>query len=177
MAETFSPASHSTVREGAIAGAIGAAVIAIWYFIFDVLAGQPLFTPNAIADRIFGGEASDAGGLGIIAVVTIIHGAVFMLAGMALTAMVHLASRHIEWRMGVLLAFVIGTAFFAGLGYAAGIRDGQQLIPHWKVLGGSVLGIASIVTFLWRTHPRFARSFSEVPLGDETDSVPHAPNR
>jgi hypothetical protein len=177
MADTLSPGSHSTVREGAIAGAIGAAVIAIWYFIFDVLAGQPLFTPNAIADRMFGGEASDAGGLGIVAVVTIIHGAVFMLAGMALTAMVHLASRHIEWRMGVLLAFVIGAGFFAGLGYAAGIRDGQQVIPHWKVLGGAVLGIASIVTFLWRTHPRFVRSFAEVPLGDETDSVPHAPNR
>ena len=177
MADTLSPATHSTVREGAIAGAIVAAVIAIWYFIFDVLAGQPLFTPNAIAARMFGGEASDAGGLGIVAVVTIIHGAVFMLAGMALTAMVHLASRHIEWRMGVLLAFVIGAGFFAGLGYAAAIRDGQQLIPHWKVLGGALLGIASIVTFLWRTHPRFVRSFAEVPLGDETDSVPHAPNR
>ncbi|HEU5049977.1 MAG TPA: hypothetical protein VFU00_06605 [Gemmatimonadales bacterium] len=168
--------SHSSIREGVTAGAIGAAVIAIWYFIFDVLGGRPLYTPNAIADRLFGAESGGAGGIGIISVVTIVHFAVFMVAGTALTAMVHLASRHLEWRMGVLLAFVIGAGFFAGLGYAAGLRDGAA-VPHWKVLGGAVLSIASIVIYLWRTHPRFAHSFSEVPLGDETDSVPHAPNR
>ncbi|HEX6645259.1 MAG TPA: hypothetical protein VF037_11290 [Gemmatimonadales bacterium] len=171
------PESHSALREGAIAGAIGAAVIAFWYFVFDMIDGRALYTPNLIADRVFGGSASDAGGLGIIAAVTVIHFAVFMLSGTALTAMVHLASRHIEWRMGVLLAFVIGCGFFMGLGYAAGIRDGQALIPHWKVIGGAVLAIAAMVAYLWRTHPQFARSFAEVPLGDETDSVPHAPHR
>lgn len=164
--------THSTVREGAIAGAIGAAVIALWYFIFDLLDGRPMYTPNAIADRVFGLETGGAGSVGIIAVVTIIHFAAFMVAGTALTAMVHLASKHIEWRMGVLLAFVIGAGFFAGLGYAAGLQEGNT-IPHWKVLGGAVASISSIVAYLWRTHPRFVRSFSEVPLGDETDSVPH----
>jgi hypothetical protein len=168
--------SHSNMREGAIAGAIGAAILAIWYFIFDLLGGQLLDTPNRIARTLFGPGSTDAGGLGTIAVVTIVHFAVFMAAGVALTALVHLATRHIAWRMGVLLAFVIGLGFFTGLGYAAGLRDGAP-VPTWKALGGSLIAIFAMGMYLWRSHPAFARSFAEVPLGDETDSVPHAPER
>ena len=165
---------HSSVREGAIAGVIGAAVIAIWYFILDAAAGQMLATPTAIARSLFGTGSSDAGDVGTIALVTIVHGTVFVLAGIALTFMVHLAMRDIAWRMGVLLAIVVGGGFFFGLGYAAGLREGAP-VPIWKALGGGLLAIISMVIYLWRTHPTLARSFADVPLGDETDSVPHAP--
>jgi len=168
--------SHSTIREGAIAGAIGAAVIAIWYFILDILAGRPLYTPNRIAEHLFGVGSSDAGNLGIIAVVTIVHFTFFAVAGVVLTALVHLASKHIAWRMGVLLAFVIGLGFFTGLGYAAGI-NAPQPVPFWKALGGGLVGILAMGIYLWNGHPALVRSFAEVPLGDETDSVPHAPER
>ena len=168
--------SHSTVREGAIAGALGAAVIAVWYFILDLLAGQLLATPNRIAQTLFGSGSSDAGNLGTIAVVTVVHFVVFMAAGVALTALVHLATRHIAWRMGVLLALVIGLGFFAGLGYAAGLSDSSP-VPHWKSLGGALVAVLAMAVYLWHSHPELARSFVDVPLGDETDSVPHAPER
>ena len=168
--------SHSTVREGAIAGAIGAAVIATWYFILDMLAGQPLQTPIRIAQHLFGAGSSDAGDLGIIAVVTVVHFTFFAVAGIVLTALVHLAARHIEWRMGVLLAFVIGLGFFTGLGYAAGINQPQP-VPFWKAFGGGLIAIVAMGFYLWHSHPALIRSFADVPLGDETDSVPHAPER
>lgn len=167
---------HSTVREGAIAGVIGAAVIALWYFIFDVLAGRPFATPNAIAERMFGAGASDAGSVGTLAVVTVVHTLVFVVFGTALTAMVHLAARDIAWRMGVLLAFVIGGGFFSGLGFAANMGD-HGPVPAWKAVGGGFLAIVAISIYLWRAHPALVRSFADVPLGDETDSVPHAPDR
>ena len=167
---------HSTFREGAMAGVIGAAVIAVWYFIFDLAEGRPMYTPTAIARVLFGSGSSDAGDLGTIAVVTIVHGTVFVLAGIAMTGMVHLAARDIAWRMGVLLAIVIGGGFFAGLGYAAGLRENAP-VPSWKALGGALVAIVSMCIYLWRAHPALARSFADVPLGDETDSVPHAPER
>jgi hypothetical protein len=168
--------SHSTVREGAIAGVIGAAVIAFWYFVLDLLAGRPLATPNAIAERMFGVGTSDAGNVGTLAVVTVVHTVVFVVFGTALAAMVHLAARDIAWRMGVLLAFVIGLGFFSGLGFAANMGD-QGPVPAWKALGGGFVAIAAMSIYLWRSHPALARSFADVPLGDETDSVPHAPDR
>jgi hypothetical protein len=167
---------HSTVREGAIAGVIGAATIAFWYFVFDLIAGRPFATPTAIAARLFGVGSSDAGDIGTLAVVTVVHTIVFIIAATALTAMVHLAARDIAWRMGVLLAFVIGLGFFAGLGFAANM-GGQGPMPAWKALGGALIAIAAISAYLWRGHPELVRSFADVPLGDETDSVPHAPDR
>lgn len=167
---------HSTIREGAISGAIGAAAIALWYFILDVMAGRPFATPNAIAERMFGIGSSDAGDIGTLAVVTVVHTVVFIIAGTALTGMVHLAARDIAWRMGVLLAFVIGGGFFAGLGFAANMGSHGPM-PAWKALGGAFIAVAAISAYLWRGHPELVRSFADVPLGDETDSVPHAPDR
>ena len=90
--------------------------------------------------------------------------------------------RIIEWSARnvflVLLgtAFVIGLGMFAGLGFAANV-DGRATIPTWKALGGALVAIVAMAAYLWRGHPGLVRSFSEVPLGDETDSVPHAPDR
>lgn len=170
------PEPHSTVREGAIAGVIGAAVIAFWYFVFDLLDGRLFATPNAIAERLFGVGSSDAGNIGTLAVVTVVHTIAFIVAGTAMTAMVHLAARDIAWRMGVLLALVIGLGMFAGLGFAANV-DGSAPIPTWKVLGGALVAVVAMAAYLWRGHPELVRSFADVPLGDETDSVPHAPDR
>ena len=50
---------HSAVREGAIAGAIGAAILAGWYFVVDVAHGQPFRTPLLIAQLLFGGVGGD----------------------------------------------------------------------------------------------------------------------
>ena len=107
---------------------------------------------------------------------TVVHTFAFIVAGTAMTAMVHLAARDIAWRMGVLLALVIGLGMFAGLGFAANV-DGSAPIPTWKVLGGALVAVVAMAAYLWRGHPELVRSFADVPLGDETDSVPHAPDR
>ena len=39
---------HSSVREGFIAGLLGATTIAIWFLILDVIAGHALFTPDLL---------------------------------------------------------------------------------------------------------------------------------
>lgn len=165
--------SHSTAREGVVAGCIGAAVVALWYFVIDVAAGRPMHTPNAIAVLLFGSGSTDAGNLGTLAIVTIVHFSTYIIVGCAVAALVHLAAKHIAWRMGVLLALVIAAGFFAGLGYALGPATGQTF-PHWTVIGGGLLAVASMGLYFWRTHPALVRSFADVPLGDETDSVPHA---
>lgn len=169
--------AHSVTSEGAQVGVVGAAIVAVWYFIFDVIAGHPLHTPDLIGELLgFGRHATDAGLVGTLAVVTVVHTAVFVVAGIGLAALAHLALRDVAWRMGVWIGFVIALFFFTSLAYALGPITGEQL-PYWKMVGGSLLGVIGMGSVLWRLHPALGRSFHEVPLGDEGESVPHPPGR
>jgi hypothetical protein len=46
-----------------------------------------------------------------------------------------------------------------------------------SVIAGSLLGVLGMAGYLWRRHPRLARSFHEEPLGSEVRPPPHPPER
>ena len=111
---------HSVVREGLVVGIIGAVIVAVWYFVVDLAAGAPLRTPQTIGQLLLHGAAGFDRSISPAAVLvaTLFHGAAFVLLGIALTALVHLASREIAWRMGVLIGLVIAIGFASGLIFA-----------------------------------------------------------
>ena len=166
--------SHSTVREGVIVGLIGAAVVAFFYFVIDVASGRMFHTPALIARVLFHASAAEATTLGMIALATVIHLMVFAVIGVALTAMIHLATRHPAWRMGVVIGFVVAAGFISGLAYALGPATGERF-PQWSVIGGGLLAVAAMVAYLRRNHAAMLHEMRHVPLGDETESPPHAP--
>ena len=43
-------------QEGIIAGTLGAATIALWFLVLDILAGRPLYTPNVLGTALFTGR-------------------------------------------------------------------------------------------------------------------------
>ncbi len=43
------------LREGFIAGLIGAAAVALWFLVVDVIAGRPFFTPAMLGSAVFWG--------------------------------------------------------------------------------------------------------------------------
>ena len=165
---------HSTVREGLITGLLGAAILAAWYFVFDLAAGRPFHTPNVLGKVFFRGDLEP--GLReivpqVVAGYTVLHVVIFALAGIGLTLLVHLAARNLALRMGVWMGLVVAFAFFAGLTYMLTTATGERL-PVWSVLGGSLLAVAAMAWYLWRRHPRLA---SDAQLGDEVKTTPHAP--
>lgn len=166
--------SHSTLREGIVVGLIGAAVVALYYGVIDLAGGRRLYTPNLIARVLFDVSPSEAAGVGMIALVTLVHVAVFAVMGIGLAGLTHLATRHPAWRMGALIGFVVSAGFIAGLAYALGPASGDR-IPAWEVVGGGVLGVAAMVIALRRYHADMFNAFRGIPLGDETESPPHAP--
>jgi hypothetical protein len=165
---------HSTVREGLIAGLLGATIVAAWYFVFDMAAGTPFRTPNVLGKVFFRGDLEP--GVReivprLVAGYTVLHLVVFALAGIGLTLLVHLTTPHLALRMGLWMGLVVAFALLAGLTYMLTTATEERL-PVWSVIGGSLLAVAAMGWYLWRRHPRLA---SDAPLGDEVKSTPHAP--
>lgn len=165
---------HSTVREGLVAGLLGATIVAAWYFVFDMAAGTPFRTPNVLGKVFFRGDLEP--GVReivprVVAGYTVLHLVIFALAGIGLTLLVHLTARNLALRMGLWMGLVVAFAFLAGLTYMLTTATEERL-PVWSVLGGSLLAVVAMGWYLWRRHPRLA---SKAQLGDEVKTTPHAP--
>lgn len=168
---------HSTIREGTVTGAIGAVIVAAWYFIVDTAGGQPFHTPNILGKILF--RASLPPNVhqimpNVVLGYTVMHFMIFLLMGMGLTLLVHMASRNIALRMGVWIGLVVAFALFAGLTYMVGIATGDRLSP-WSVVSGSLFGVLGMGGYLWWRHPRLGRSFHQAALGDEVQPPAHPP--
>lgn len=165
---------HSTVREGLIAGLLGATIVAGWYLVFDTAAGRPFYTPNALGKLFFRGDLGPGDREvipGIVAGYTVLHLIAFALAGIALTFLVHLTTRNLGLRMGLWMGLVVAFFLFTGLSYMLTTATGER-VPFWSVVGGSLAAVAAMGWYLWRRHPGLA---TDAQLGDEVEATPHAP--
>ena len=51
---------RSVLREGIVAGLIGAAVVAVWFFVYDLARGRPFHTPSLLGAFVFYGADTPA---------------------------------------------------------------------------------------------------------------------
>lgn len=167
---------HSTFREGLITGLIGALVVAGWYFVLDAAAGRPFHTPNLLGKVFSRGDITPGRAIVPVAVVTYtaVHLLSFALAGIGLTLLAHLASRDLSLRMGIWIGLVVAWFFFAGLTFTVATLSGERL-PLWAIILGSLLGAGVMAVYLWRRHPRLAKSFQDHSRGAEMEAPPHPP--
>src|SRR5690606_30144172 len=111
-------AEHQTIREGLIAGLIGALAVAAWFLVIDVVRGQLLFTPAALGSALFTGargvnevEITAATVIGY----TILHFTAFIAAGCLASALATAAEREPPVLLGAVLLFFVLETLFLGL--------------------------------------------------------------
>src|SRR5207247_11238828 len=79
----------SYLRDGIIAGLIGAAIVAVWFLIYDAARGYPLRTPALLGAAAIQG-VRDPGTVAVsptlVAQYTVLHGLVFALCGIVAAA-------------------------------------------------------------------------------------------
>jgi len=61
MAAAMAAARRSVLREGVVAGLIGAVVVAVWFLFFDLARGRPFLTPGLLGGAVFRGPALRSG--------------------------------------------------------------------------------------------------------------------
>ena len=168
---------HSNIREGLVAGLVGALLVAGWYTAVDLGRGEMFYTPNVLGQVFAQGDTiPSVRRITSPAVIqySLLHFGWFILFGIALAALTHLATRNPAFRMGVWLFLVIGFVFWFGVSYTL-YRMTDQRFPWWTTLIGTALGVGSMGLYLWRRHPNLRRSLHELPLGAEVKPPPHPP--
>ena len=151
------------VREGVIAGIIGATVIAVWFFFVDLITGQPLFTPATLGRgmlSILGPVPAGQSTFVFVGLYTLFHYAAFIVVGLIAALIVQVAKQEPSILLGFVVLFAaIEVGFYALVGLL------QQATPlgslaWYNVMIGNVLAAAAMGVFLLRAHPALREQFA-----------------
>ena len=147
--------SHSPLREGGIAGIIGASTVALWFLMVDSIAGRPLFTPAILGASLFDLLGSGFGGRGLamhVGAYTVIHFAAFITIGVLAAYLMNVLDRKPSLLVGFATLFVVfEVCVFAVVGLLS--RS-----PLWGTIAWYQLGAANLLAafamgrYLWRAH-------------------------
>src|SRR5213592_2359801 len=159
------------LREGFVAGLIGAGAVALWFLIVDVIAGRPFFTPAMLGSAVFWG-AHDPSGVVIeysrIIGYTMIHVSAFVVVGCIAAAL----AAEVEVAPSTLFLVVVGFCFFEVGFYILVALIAKPLLGYlawWNVAIGNGLAALGMGYFLWREHPRIGEELRRHPLGETED--------
>jgi len=147
---------HRILSEGLGVGLAGAAAVAVWFLVFDLIAGVPFRTPALLGAVLFHG-LRDPSELVITArlvgAYTIVHCGLFVLFGWAAAGLFTLADRDRHVLFGVFMLFlcfeVAAFAFVAVLGSWL-----LHTITPAAIIGANLIATVVMLFLLFRNHRR-----------------------
>jgi hypothetical protein len=147
---------NGIVRDGVVAGALGATSVAVWFFLVDVVLRHPFLTPIVLGRGFFSifGQ-STAGDTDVLLVVgyTVFHFAAFVLAGLVVAVIVHWAETQPTILAGALLLFAAFEVGFYCITSAFGSIPVFGALAWYNVALGNLIASVAMGAYMWRTHP------------------------
>ncbi len=158
---------HPAIREGIVAGLIGASVVALFFLGIDLIRGLPLLTPSVLGEVFVLREPSavtTSVNTTAVLLYTAAHLLVFCAIGLALAQGARHAEESSLVRIGLVMGFIAFELFFYG---ALQVVDEttRGLFPQWSVLMANALAALVMGLYLWRHHPRISTALGRAPLG------------
>jgi hypothetical protein len=145
-------------REGIVAGILGAATIALWFFILDIFSGRPFYTPSLLGNALFRRAiALDQPetltvSFEMVLVYTWVHGMVFCVIGGLASKLLQLAERNLNLGFGILLLFVVFEFGFVGVAFIF-VEPVLHALTWPAVLIGNLMAAAVMAAYFWRRRP------------------------
>jgi uncharacterized membrane protein YphA (DoxX/SURF4 family) len=154
---------HPVLHEGVIAGLIGATCIAVWFFIVDLIAGHPLFTPATLGRalfRVFGPEPAGESTALYVVTYTIVHYVAFIVVGLIAAGVISLSRREPSILVGFAILFI---AF--EVGFYAVVALLQHATPlgalaWYQVMVGNLIAAIAMGAYILRVHPALPEQFT-----------------
>ena len=149
------------LREGIIAGLIGAAIVAAWFLIYDAARGQPLRTPALLGAAALQG-LRDPSALVItaplVAEYTAVHGLAFVLFGWIAAALLALADREPRLLFAFIMLFCCFEVFTFVMIEVLALWL-LESIAWWTILAGNLLASGVMLGYFLRGHRVAWREF------------------
>lgn len=150
---------HPVLRRGIVVGLLGAAAVALWFFVLDLVAGQPFHTPAALGSALLlGASGPDQVRItaGIVSAYTAVHCLTFAVAGIALVWISDQLARVPQMWLLVFFTAVVAEALLLGSVLPLGLWVLQA--KGWPaVLAANMIALAVMGLALWRLHPELGR--------------------
>jgi hypothetical protein len=146
----------NVLREGTIAGLVGAAMVALWFLAIDTIHGEPLRTPTLLGR----GLLKLLAGPHPVVVYTLVHGIAFVLFGIVASALIAGAERAPAFLFALLILFTAFEVFFFGA-VMIGARWLLDEVAPWTILVGNLLASAAMLAYFFKGHRALARRLPE----------------
>ena len=146
---------HSILRDGLIAGVLGATSVAIWFFFVDLFFGQVLATPFMLGRgliSILGIAPTNK--LLVVAVYTVFHYAAFFGVGLLAAVIIHWSEKVPSVLAGAFIFFVTIEAGFYLMTLILAGSPSYGGLSAVQVATGNLIAAMAMGTYLWRTHPK-----------------------
>lgn len=156
-------ATHKVVREGLMAGIIGAVAVAVWFLVLDLIAGRPFFTPYVLGDAllsVFDPRHPSDGMFVTVAAYTVFHFAAFMLVGLLVSVIVNRADQTPSVLAGLLVLFVAIELAFQGLVALLEQATALRGLAWYQVMVGNLIAALVMGGYLWWMHPALREEFA-----------------
>jgi len=159
------------LREGFIAGVIGAGAVAVWFLLVDLVNGRPFFTPAMLGGAVFWGQYDPASvviDFSRIIPYSMIHVSAFVVVGCIGAAL----AAEVEEAPTTLFLVIVALCFFEVAFYIFVALLAKPLLgtlAWWSVAIGNLLAASGMGYYLWREHPRIGEQLKQHPLGESED--------
>ncbi len=156
----MAPVQRSVLREGIVAGLIGATVVAVWFLLFDLARGRPLLTPGLLGAAVFEGVTDPSGlriTVGHVLGYTVVHGLAFIAFGVVAASLMAVSEREPALFVGFVILFACFEVFFFGVVGALG-KSVLGALVWWSILIGNLLASVAMLWYLFRAHRALPRS-------------------
>jgi hypothetical protein len=141
------------MKRGVVAGLLAGGVVAVWFFVLDVLAGHPLLTPAALGSSLLFARTTVEFSARTIVAYCVFHFALFVIGGLMYSWVADRLERRPSFGLFALLALILLEALTIAI--VAGMAQwGLGSFGVWSVTIGNVIAIAVMAGYLWATHPR-----------------------
>jgi len=142
------------IREGIIAGMIGAAIVAVWFLIYDAAQGRLFRTPALLGAATFEGVKDPASvpvAAHLVLQYTVLHGVVFAMIGVLIAYLIVSAQREPSRLLMLFIALMCFEVFFLALvGWLAHPVLGG--VAWWAILVANVLAAAGMLAYFFVGH-------------------------